>query len=75
MPLTHTPKIYLVFKLPDGNTHAQFFRPNERLGDIVSALMAGKPRLGVNRLRGKRLDPEKSIGGLHLKHDDVITIS
>ena len=75
MPLTYAPKIYLVFKLPDGTTHSDFFRPNQRLGDIVSALMTGKSKLGVNKLGRKSLDLEKSIGQLGLKHDDVITIS
>ena len=65
MPLTYAPKIYLAFKLPDGTTHSQFFRPNQRLGEIVNALCPG----------GKtKLDQSKSIGELELKNDTVIVV-
>lgn len=38
MPLKYVPKVYLVFKLPDGSTHSAFFRQNRRLEDIVNSL-------------------------------------
>ena len=65
MPLKYTPKICLIFKLPDGSTHQGFFRQNQRLGDIVSSLCPG----------GKtKLDQGKSIGELGLKNDDVVEV-
>jgi len=65
MPLKYTPKIWLIFKLPDGSTHQEFFRQNQRLGDIVNALCPG----------GKtKLDQGKSIGELGLKNDTVVEV-
>lgn len=65
MPLKYVPKVYLVFKLPDGTTKQDFFRQNQRLGDIVQALCPG----------GKTtLDQSKSIGELELKNDTVIEV-
>jgi len=62
--LKYSPKVFLVFKLPD-STHQGFFRPNQRLGEVVSALWPG----------GKtELDQSKSIGELGLKHDTVIEV-
>ncbi|MBA7713288.1 hypothetical protein ES703_122289 [subsurface metagenome] len=65
MPLKYTPKIWLIFKLPDGTTHSAFFCQNQRLGDIVNALWAGGRTT---------LDQGKSIGELGLKYDDVVKV-
>jgi len=63
--LKYTPKVWLIFKLPDGTTKSAFFRPNQRLGEIVGGLWLG----------GKtELDQEKSIGELGLKNDTVIEV-
>ncbi|GAH56116.1 unnamed protein product [marine sediment metagenome] len=63
--LKYSPKVYLVFKLPNGTTHSGFFRQNQRLGDIVTGLWPG----------GKtELDQENTIGGLGLKNDTVIAV-
>lgn len=63
--LKYSPKVFLVFKLPDGTTQQGFFRQNQRLGEIVSALWPG----------GKTgLDQDKGIGELGLKHDTVIEV-
>jgi len=63
--LKYTPKVYLIFKLPDGSTRGSFFRQSQRLGDIVSSLWP----------KGKtELDQEKNIGQLGLKNDDVIEV-
>lgn len=60
--LKYSPKVFLVFKLPDGTIKQAFFRPNQRLGEIVSALLPG----------GKtELDQEKTIGQLGLKNDVI----
>lgn len=65
MPLKYVPKVYLIFKLPDGRTHQGFFRQNQRLGDIIASF-------GV---QGKtNLDQDKGIGGLGLKNDTVIEV-
>ena len=64
--LKYVPKVYIVFKLPDGTSHQGFFRQNQRLGDIVTGLWP----------EGKtELDQKNTIGGLGLKNDDVIVIS
>ncbi|MBU0847427.1 hypothetical protein KKH23_09615 [Patescibacteria group bacterium] len=63
--LKYTPKLYLVFKLPNGTTHSGFFRQNQRLGDMVTALCPD----------GKiQLDQSKTIGELGLKNDDVTEV-
>lgn len=65
MPLKYAPKIWLIFKLPDGTTHSAFFRPNQRLGEIVNSLCP----------KGKtELDQGKSIGELGLKNDTVVEV-
>ena len=65
MPLKYTPKIWLIFKLPDSRTHQGLFRQNQRLEDIVNALWPG----------GKtKLDQGKTIGELGLKNDTVIGV-
>lgn len=63
--LKYSPKVFLVFKLPDGTAHSGFFRQNQRLGDIVNALWAGGRTM---------LDQDKSIGELGLKNDAVIEV-
>jgi len=63
--LKYSPKVFLVFKLPDGTAHSSFFRQSQRLGDIVSALWP----------KGKtELDQDKNVGELGLKNDDVIKV-
>ncbi len=63
--LKYSPKVFLVFKLPDGTVHSGFFRQSQRLGAIIGALWpGGKTELGQ----------DKSIGELGLKNDDVIVI-
>jgi len=65
MALKYMPKIWLIFKLPHGTTKQSFFRQNQRLGEIVSALWAG----------GKtNLDQSKTIGELGLKNDTVVEV-
>lgn len=65
MPLKYSPKVFLLFKLPDGTTHQGFFRQSQRLGDIISALWpSGKTTL----------DQEKNIGQLGLKNDAMIEV-
>jgi len=63
--LKYSPKVFLVFKLSDGSTHQAFFRQNQRLGEIVSALWPGGET---------ELDQDKSIGELGLKNDTVIEV-
>lgn len=65
MPLKYSPKVFLIFELPDGTTHQDFFRQWQKLGDIISALWTGGRT---------KLDQDKSIGELGLKHDDIIAI-
>ena len=63
--LKYSPKVFLVFHLPDGTTHSDFFRQSQRLGEIVQALWPG----------GKtELDQDKTIGELGLKNDTVIVV-
>jgi len=63
--LKYIPKVFLILSLPNSTTNQGFFRPNQRLGEIVSALWPG----------GKtELDQEKSIGELGLKNDTVIEV-
>lgn len=63
--LKYSPKVFLIFKLPDGSTKQGFFRPSQRLGDIVSALWP----------KGKtEFDQEQNIGQLGLKNDTLIEI-
>ena len=63
--LKYTPKVYLIFKLPDGSTKGSFFRQSQRLGDIVSSLWP----------KGKtELDQDKNIGQLGLENDTIIQI-
>ncbi|MBU0846698.1 hypothetical protein KKH23_05860 [Patescibacteria group bacterium] len=63
--LKYIPKVYLIFKLPDGSTRGSFFRQSQRLGDIVSSLLPG----------GKtELDQDKNIGQLGLENDTIILI-
>lgn len=63
--LKYSPKVFLVFKLPDGTTKSAFFRQNQRLGDIVSTLWP-KGKTG--------LDQDKNIGEPRLKNDTVIEV-
>lgn len=63
--MRYVPKVYLIFKLPDGTTRQGFFRPSQKLGDIIVSFgVAGKTEL----------DQEQNIGQLELKNDDVIVI-
>lgn len=63
--LKYSPKVFLVFKLPDGSTKEGFFRQSQRLGEIIASF-------GV---KGKtKLDQGKTIGELGLVNDTVIEI-
>ena len=63
--LKYIPKVYLIFKLPDGSTKGSFFRQSQRLGDIVSSLWP----------KGQtELDQDKNIGQLGLENDTIILI-
>ena len=61
--LKYSPKVFLVFKLPDGTVHSSFFGQSQKLGDIIASL-------GVEG--STDLDQEKNIGELGLKNDHVI---
>jgi len=63
--LKYSPKVFLVFKLPDGTVHSSFFRQSQKLVDIIASL-------GVEG--STDLDQEKNIGELGLKNDDVIEV-
>jgi len=63
--LKYIPKVYLIFKLPDGSTKGGFFRQSQGLGDIVSSLWP----------KGKtEFDQDKNIGQLGLENDTIIQI-
>ena len=63
--MKYIPKVFLIFRLPDGTTRQGFFRPSQKLGDIIASF-------GVE---GKtELDQEQNVGQLGLKNDDVIMI-
>jgi len=63
--MKYIPKVFLIFKLPDGTDHSGFFRQSQRLGDIIAGF-------GVE---GKtEFDQEQNIGQLGLKNDTLIDI-
>ena len=68
--LKYSPKVYLKFLLPDGSAKSGFFRQSQKLGDIIASFGAK----GTARLGKRRLDQDKSIAELGLKHDDVIEV-
>lgn len=63
--LKYSPKVFLLFRLPDGSTHQGFYRKNQRLADIVAAILQG----GTTAL-----DQSKSVGELGLKNDTLIEV-
>jgi hypothetical protein len=76
MPLNYVPKVYLVFRMPDGSTRADFFRQSELLSDILTRFGVGRDasllqgRFG----RRRRLNLDKNVGQLKLKNDDIISL-
>jgi hypothetical protein len=68
--LRYIPKIFLLFKLPDGTTKADFFHQSELLKDIIASFgVKGEPYL-----QGNKLDQDRNIGQLGLKNDDRIEV-
>ena len=81
MPLKYIPKIFLIFKLPDGTSKEGFFRQSQLLKDIIASFgVEGEafliePQRGIiHRAKKTKLDKDKNIGQLGLKNDDIIEI-
>jgi hypothetical protein len=70
MALKYSPKVFLSFHLPSGETREGFFRQSQRLGDIIASFGVE----GKAKLKKTKLDQGKTIAELGLKNDDVIEI-
>ena len=68
--LKHSPRVYLKFVLPSGNTREGWFTPSTKLVDI----MTGFGVKGTAELNKRALDQEGDLKQLELRNDDIIII-
>jgi hypothetical protein len=70
MALKYSPKVFLKFHLPNGETREGFFRQSQRLGDIIASFgVEGKAKLGKSKL-----NTSLTVAELGLQNDDIIEV-